>query len=574
MTSLQRPAPAPTPTPERPRRRVGGRGVLALAVILAVAVAAPLIAVLIRAVVGYDGSPSALDALADADNLRVIGNTVLLGVLVVVIATVMAAPLAYLMSWTPMRNKRWIDIAVMVPFMTPPYVAALAWMDFTRVDGLADRWLGTWIGDGVRAVLDTPVGMAAIMACELFTFLYLLLRNRFDAMPASSDEAAEVSGASWGQRLRWVVAPLMTPTFALGALVVFLRACAEFGTPITLGNRIGFPVLVSEIYRNVTIDPLDFPRASAFATVLLGMGITVWGLQQWVARKEVPLGARTGRRVLVRDGRWRLVGYPWIIVVLLLSVVVPFVAVIIGAMTVLRSGPLNLGNLTFDYFTRVLQPGQGLEALENSAVLAAVAATAATLFVLAYVSVMTVARSKAPALPGLRRLVDLLGVAPDTVPTIVLVIGFIFLWNAPWLPVTPYNSVWMIILAYTVIMLPLVLQSIKSSRTSFGEGLLEASAAAGASPWQTTRHIMVPLMAPGIVAGWLLGFLFGLREVVASSLLRPASLELVSPWILSEFDQGHRPEAMAMTVIGVLTSTVVLVVLEWWRRRMQETRAA
>nr|WP_246372016.1 ABC transporter permease subunit [Gordonia humi] len=527
---------------------------------------------MVRAVIGYDGSPSALGALADADNLRVIGNTVLLGVLVVVIATVMAAPLAYLMSWTPMRDKRWVDVAVMVPFMTPPYVAALAWMDFTRVDGLADRWLGTWVGDGVRAVLNTPVGMAAIMACELFTFLYLLLRNRFDAMSASSDEAAEVSGASWGQRLRWVTSPLMTPTFALGALVVFLRACAEFGTPITLGNRIGFPVLVSEIYRDVTIDPLDFPRASAFASVLLGMGVTVWGLQQWVARREVPLGARTGRRVLVRGGRWRLVGYPWIAVVLLVSVVVPFVAVIIGAMTVLRSGPLNLSNLTFDYFTRVLQPGKGLEALENSAVLAAVAATAATVFVLAYVSVMTVARSKSPAMPGLRRVVDLLGVAPDTVPTIVLVIGFIFLWNAPWLPVTPYNSVWMIVLAYTVIMLPLVLQSIKSSRMSFGDGLVEASAAAGASSWQTMRHIVVPLMAPGIVAGWLLGFLFGLREVVASSLLRPASLELVSPWILSEFDQGNRPEAMAMTVVGVLTSTVVLVVLEWWRRRMAAAR--
>ena len=114
----------------------------------------------------------------------------------------------------------------------------------------------------------------------------------------------------------------------------------------------------------------------------------------------------------------------------------------------------------------------------------------------------------------------------------------------------------------------------KSARTAFGDGLLEAAAAAGASRWQTTRYVLLPLMAPGIVAGWLLGFLFGVREVVASSMLRPASMELLSPWILSEFDQGHRPEAMAMTVIGVLTSTVVLVILEWWRRRLAAQRSA
>lgn len=552
-------------------RSRSGAGAYALLALLVVAVAAPLAAVLIRAVTGYDGQPSALGQLLDARNLRILGNTVLLGVLVVVIATAMAAPLAFLMSWTRLRRHRWIDIAVMVPFLTPPYVAAMAWLDFTRVNGLGDHWLGPF-GAVVRSVVESPVGMAAIMACEIFTFLYLLLRNRFDAVPASVDEMAAVAGASVGQRFRLVLAPLLTPTYGLGALIVFIRAAGEFGTPVTLGNRIGFPVLVSEIYGNVTIDPLNFPRAAALSTVLLTLGMTVWGLQQWVSRREVPFGGRVARRTRVEAGWWAVPGWLWIGVVLLVSIVVPYVSILLGAMTILRSKPPGLNNLTFDYFTRVLRPGRGLEALQNSVTLALIAATLAT--VLAVLCAMVIVRrgasNRARAATG--RGIDLLGIAPDIVPTIVLVIGFIFLWNAPWLPITPYNTRAMVVLAYVVITLPMVLQNVKVAYAAIDDELLEAAAAAGATGWQTLWRITIPLLMPGIVAGWLLAFLLGVREVVASSMIRPSSLQLLSPWILGQFDQGHRAEAMAMTVIGVLGSTAVLVVLEWWRNRLSDKR--
>ncbi|MGW4123371.1 ABC transporter permease [Nocardia sp. NPDC004711] len=552
------------------RPRTGG-GVYALLALLLVGVAAPLVAVLIRAVTGYDGRPSALGQLTESANLRIAGNTVLLGVLVVVIATVMAAPLAFLMSWTPLRRHRWIDIAVMVPFLTPPYVAAMAWLDFTRVNGLAERWFGPF-GAGLRAVVETPAGMAAIMACEIFTFLYLLLRNRLDTIPASADEMAAVAGASAGQLLRLVLAPLLTPTYALGALIVFIRAAGEFGTPVTLGNQIGFPVLVSEIYGNVTIDPLNFPRAAALSSLLLAMGMTVWGLQQWVSRRDIGFGGRAARRATVGTGRWTAAALLWPGLVLLVSVVVPYIAILLGAMTILRSKPPTPDNLTFDYFARVLRPGRGLEALQNSVVLAFIAATVTT--VLAVACALVIVRRGRDADPraraAARRGVDLLGIAPDTVPTIVLVIGFIFFWNAPWLPFTPYNTRAMVVLAYVVITLPMALQQVKTAYAAIDDTLLEAAAAAGANTWQILRRITIPLLVPGIVAGWLLAFLLGVREVVASSMVRPSSLPLLSPWILGQFDQGHRAEAMAMTVIGVLSSTVVLVVLEWWRRRLTE----
>jgi iron(III) transport system permease protein len=96
----------------------------------------------------------------------------------------------------------------------------------------------------------------------------------------------------------------------------------------------------------------------------------------------------------------------------------------------------------------------------------------------------------------------------------------------------------------------------------------------GATPLQAFLRVTLPLLLPGIITGWLLAFLLGLREVVMSSLVRPASLDLLSPWIMSQFDQGNRAEALAMTVIGVFGSTLVLIIVDSWRRRQAERRLA
>lgn len=560
------PTSAPA-VPTRDGRRRPTPLTATLLVLLLIGVAVPLGTVLVRAVTGYNGQPSALGDLADAANVRVLGNTLLLGLMVVVFATLMAAPLAFLMSWTRLREQRWIDIVLMVPFMTPPYVSSIAWLDFTRVHGLGDQWFGPF-GGALRDAVNSAPGMAVIMAGEIFTFLYLLLRTTLDAIPASLDEMGSIAGASPWQRLRRILAPLMSSTMGLGALIVFIRAIGEFGAPVTIGQRIGFPVLVSEIYGSVVIAPLDFPRAAALSSVLLALGVLVWGLQQAATRRPLRLGVRASRRTTVRPGIGGVAaGWTWFAIVGAITVVVPYLAVVLGAMTILRSKPLSLDNLTFDYFGVVLQPGGGLAALEHSATVAVAAATLAA--ILGTVCALAISSRR-----RLSRGVDILSILPDTVPAIVFAIGLIFFWNSPWLPATPYNTPWILVIGYAVLFLPMVVQNVRTSRDSVDGRFAEAAAIAGAGAVSTFVRITLPLLAPGIIAGWLLAFLVGIREVVLSSLIRPSSYDLLSPWILGEFDQGHRPEAMAMTLIGVGSSTVVLVVVEVLRGRQARRRLA
>lgn len=358
-----------------PRRRLGIYGIL---LILLALVAAPLASVLVNAAVGYHDEPSALGNIVQPGMLHILGNTILLSVLVVAFATLMAAPLAFLRAWTRFSSANWIEIAVMIPFMTPPFAAAMAWMDFTRRGGVAEMLLGHGAVKLAHDVIYSVWGMAFIMAVELFPFLYLILRTCLNCIPASTLEMAQVAGASrWQQAVR-IIAPNVIGPYSLGALIIFIKAAGEFGTPVTLGNAIGYKVLVSSIYEDVTIDPLDFSSAAASSSVLFAIGVAAWAFQQWISRHDLTGGGRVSRPVLIRlSPVGSILGALIAAVILLASVVIPYLSITLSAMTILRSAPPTLNNLTFDYFSIVVQMPTAQEALIRSIGLGALGATAA-----------------------------------------------------------------------------------------------------------------------------------------------------------------------------------------------------
>lgn len=539
-------------------------------VALLVLVGIPLLLVLVTAFTGWRGNDPEIDALTDPDIVRVIINTIALGVMVVIAATLMAAPLAFLMARTTMRRHTWIDIVVLIPFMTPPYISAMTWVEFTRPGGLAESLFGP-VGQILIVVFSSPVGMAIVMAGEVFPFLYLLLRASFLRQGSSVDEAAIVHGAGVWTRIRRVLGPLSTVPFALGALLVFVRASGEFGTPVTLGNRIGFPVLVSTIHSDLTMHPINIPQAAALSSVLMAIGMTAWGLQQWFTVRGATRSARSAREVANRP--WSpgalLIGVAtaWNLLVLVATVLLPLFILLSVSTMRLRSQPLGPDNLTLDHYRVVLDwDGPGMEALRTSLTVS-LAASVGTVALALVVTLVTLARRSIAAKGS-----DFLAVAPDIMPNIVVALGLILLWNNPQLPATLYNSVGMIIVAYIVMFLPLVIQNVRSSRLQISESMLDAARLSGAGPMRLLSSVVLPMMAPGIIAGWMLAFVIGIRELVASTLLQPPGMRLLSPWILGQFDNGNNSVAMAMTVVGVLTCTVLLIAVDRWRARMESKR--
>lgn len=544
------------------QNRTNRLGLYVVLGILLILVAAPLISVLSTAVFGYGSEPSSLGLLKDPGMLRVILNTIWLSILVVLFATVFALPLAFLRSWTKLKDSTWLEVAILIPFMTPPFAAAMAWMDFTRRGGVATMLLGETLGRLAYEAIYSVWGMAFIMAAELYPFLYLVLRNALSSISASAIEMAEVAGASTGHIFTKVIAPIIAGPYSMGALIIFIKAAGEFGTPVTLGNAIGYKVLVSAIYQDVTIDPLSFSDAAARSSVLFTIGVCAWAIQMWISRRDHVSGGRVARQFFrpLRPAT-SVVSRVFVALVVLLTVAIPYISITLGAMTILRSQPPTLDNLTFDYFGIVLSMPSGQEAILRSLALGFIGATSAAALALV-VTVLTLRKNAVVA-----KVVDFIAIAPDTVPGIVMAIGFILLWNSPRLPITPYGTQVILVMAFSVLFLPTAVQNVKTSALAVSPTMYQAAEIAGASRGHIFRAITLPLLAPGLLAGWFLAFFVGFRELVMSSLIRPSNINLLAPWIMNQFDQGHRAEAMAMTLIGVGTSALVLVAVTMWQQR-------
>lgn len=530
-----------------------------IAAVLMFLIVCPLVMIFLRAVI-RDGRPdfvTAWQTLTESDNAQMIFNSLLLGVLVVTGSTIIAAPLAYLFSRTRFAKYRFFDIIFMIPFMTPPYIASMGWILFMQKRGLLQQLIPAAAGS--EDWFFTLGGLVLVMSLHVFPFMLTILKNAMLNIPSSLEEAGAVFGASFGSRLRKIFMPLISGNYAIGALLVFVKTIAEYGTPATLGKRIGYYVFTTEIHRYATVAPIDFGKSAVLASVLVGVCIVMWFLQNYVtSRRSYNLVSGKGSRfdeVKLRPSA-KIFGWAYITVVLLLSVGVPYFSVISTSLINLRGYGFRPGNFTFQHYIDLFTENEkGIRALGNSLILAVSAATICA--VLGTLIVIAVRKSRSK----LGKVVEIIGLLPEMLPGIVLVIGIMLFWNQIYNVIPLYNTLGIMILAYVVLFLPYTVQYVTSSFTQISGSLEAAARVFGGSPVYIFRRVTLPLIMKGVFAGWTMTFIIAFRELVTASLIAPPNTLVVSTYIVREFEQGSVSVGMAMAVLCVLFTTTALLIL-------------
>lgn len=267
-----------------PRRRKAWSMGLALLVLLGLIVL-PLGEIFIQSVY-RDGElqwSAPFRTLADSELMNVLTSSVWLGACVILGTTAIALPLAWVMVHTRLGERRWLEIVFLVPFMTPPYIGSMGWILFMQKNGYLEQLAPGLAGFG--EAFFSFGGMVAIMSLHLYPFLYLLLRGALERIGGNMEEAAAVMGAPFLYRFRRVIAPLLLSAFGMGAMLIFVKTIAEFGTPVTFGKRIGYEVMTSEIHKYISSWPIDFGKATSLSSVLLASCLLVWYMQSVMSRK-------------------------------------------------------------------------------------------------------------------------------------------------------------------------------------------------------------------------------------------------------------------------------------------------
>jgi iron(III) transport system permease protein len=244
-------------------------------------------------------------------------------------------------------------------------------------------------------------------------------------------------------------------------------------------------------------------------------------------------------------------------VVTFLATGLPLLAILATALSKTISGGLAPTNLGFDNFAAILSDGTGaLRAMANSLSLGVAAALVTGL--LGALSAYTVVKTQVRG----RGVLDVLTILPNALPGIVVAVGLILAWNQPWLPITPYNTALILLLAYCCILLPQPVRYATAAFHQIGNNLEAAARVCGATGMVAFRRILLPLIMPSLLASMLLVFAVASRELVASIVVAPVGMQTTSTYIWRQFEQGSVGLGMAMAFVVILITTILpLIVL-------------
>lgn len=502
-----------------------------------------------------------IDTLADAKLIGMTRNTILLGLGVMALSALIAVPLAVMRALFKVPGAMLWDLLMLVPFMIPPYIATLGWTMTLQPRGYVHQLFGF----NLAPFLFSVWGIIFVMTLNTFPVIYFAVSRTVEAVGSRYADVGRVFGASAWRAFWRITLPLATPGLAASLLLVFAMAIEEYGTPAALGSRAGFDVLVTGIDLRVSDWPIDLPGAAILSLLLVILSFGAFLIQRWILTRR-SYQTTTGKPQNVEKralGPWTVPVVCCFALVAALATAVPLLGILATALSRTISGGLTFNNLGLDNFFAILTDGTGaLRALGTSLLLGVAAALLTGL--LGAISAYAVVKSSFRG----RNILDILTILPNALPGIVVAVGLILAWNQPWLPITPYNTALILLLAYCCILLPQPVRYATAAFHQVGDNLEAAARVFGASPMVAFRRILLPLILPSLLASMLLVFAVATRELVASIIVAPVGMQTIATYIWRQFEQGSVGLGMAMAFVTILMTTIFpLVVLSLLGKR-------
>lgn len=481
---------------------------LVLAFVAGLLALTPLIYIVIRAA---GASPDTWQRLWSSRIPGLLGNTLALVGCTAAFTAAMGVGLAWLVERTdlPGRNVwRWV---LALPLAVPAYVGALCYLILLRRGGLLEgaltQWAGFEFGQAPLPSLYTLWAATLIIGLFTFPYVYLPVAAALRSTNWSLEEAARVSGQSaWGA-FRRVLLPLLRPALLAGMLLVSLYTLSDFGTVALLQYR----TFTVAIY-NQFAGSIDRNGAAILSVVLVLLSAPLLFAEGWSHKRSRRYSAQVSwkPRQLASLGRWRWVA-----------------AAVVGLVAVLSLGlPLALlGGLTLQGWLwptavdRIWSVGgddvwrYGL----NSVVLAGLAASMAVL--LAVAPAYLASRYPRPLALALVSA----GKAGYSLPGIIVGLSLVLLFSN-WVPFL-YGTVAVLVMAFAIRFLPQALASTEAAMKASSPKLEQAARTMGRKPWQAFREVTLPMIAPGLAAGWALVFLTAMKELPTVIMLRPPGFD-------------------------------------------------
>ncbi|MDR3016829.1 MAG: iron ABC transporter permease [Delftia acidovorans] len=527
--------------------------------LLVVLVASPLLFIAMQAIFpqfnagNFSGAFSGVQTLLAEPQLpRMLGGTLQVGLGVALVSALIGFPLGVARGVFNLPWPRLWDLLFLIPFLTPPYIAALSWMLVLQTNGYLQQLTGINLND----LLFSKTGIVLVMALNIFPVVYFAVSRSLLASGQRLAQVARVHGASAGRAFWHITLPMLSPSLAAGMLLAFTLAIEEFGVPAALGARAGVLMLTTDIEKKLADWPVDLPGAAMLSVVLVVIALGAWAMQKKLTGQH-DVTSITGKPTENSGANAGLYTLPMVVLMIVVSavaVLLPGASMALSGVLGTLSGGVTLDNVTTSHYAALFsQQGEALLALGTSLSLAL--GTACITGLLGLLASWLVVMQKIKG----RAMLDALSLMPAALPGIVVGVGLILLWNRSFWPVSPYNSWVILLLSYCCLLLPWPVRYVGSALRQLGGSLEPAARVHGASAFQALRYIVMPLVSPALLAAMLMVFAIASRELVTSLLLTPAGTQTVSVFIWRQFEQGSVGQGMAMATLTLVTGLLLML---------------
>ncbi|WP_432696579.1 ABC transporter permease [Marinobacterium sp. YM272] len=493
-----------------------------------------------------------LPNLADPHLIGATLNSLALSLGVTLLSAAIALPLAYRRAQLPESSGRIWDALLMVPFLIPPYIGALSWMQLLQVNGFSEQLLGF----NLAGFLYSFPGIVTVMALHLFPMIYLATSKAFAVIGGRYGDVGRVFGGSTLQIFTRIHLPMVLPTLLSSGLIVFVLTIEEFGTPEILGSRFGFRVIVTSIHEKLSDWPIDLPGASVLSIILILIAFFAFRMHLRLANRFSAAidNQQVEARALERNGVQRSIDLLLFGSTFFFAVLLPLLTITASAMLDTLSGGLALSNMSLKHLAGLFDlDSEAWGAITTSFGLALLAAVCSVIIAVLVAFTLVRLRTRGTAL------LDFLSILPNAIPGMAIAVGLILTWNQPFWPVTPYNSSAILLVAYICLTLPYPIRMLSAALKQLPQSLDDAAYIAGASEARVILRILTPLLAPVALAAGFIVFAISTRELVSSLMLAPPGVQTVATYVFHQFDQGSINAGMAMSLVTILVSGSIIL---------------
>ncbi len=497
-------------------------------------------------------------AYSDPGAYPLIFNSFVFGIGSSLLSVVLASTLAWITIRTNAPFRRLFELTAIVPNIMPPILISISWvMLLNPSNGLINVIFVQLFGleKGPFNIYSIP-GLIFVEGLILTPLAFLIISAALKGMDPSLEESAKTLGSGeFGVATR-ITFPLMRPAILAAATLNFVRAVESFDTPAIIALPARIEVFTTKIWREALGSfPTNHNLAAAYGIGILAIALIFVYLYRRFTSQVESFSTVTGKAFQPHQidlGGWKYVASGVALMFLILMVALPFLVLLMISFLPYYHVPTweTWQMLTVKHFKTIIDSARVYKAFGNSLFLALGGATVCMLLasLTSYLTVRTKIRG--------RGLLEGLVFIPWAFPGTALALGL--LWAYVDFPIPIYATIWIIMIAYVTRFLPYGLRAVTATIIQIHKELEEASTACGAGFLATFRRILIPLMRPGVVAGWIILVTIFMREFSASIFLYSPGSEPLGPLIYFFYLDGwYGP----MAALGLVISLICIILI-------------